>query len=391
MTESERGSVLQSQTRYASNWLHAYPQRLQRHFRGVLALLLTSATVLPLQSALAQKKGDHVQVLAGSALRTVPGGRVVGVLSRALDGPVEMVQGSAVRLRLRGFLSEKSVKLEANGTRAVVAGAAENHGILRTGPSEKDPALATLQLGAVVFPGPRSASFLPVNRTVWVDKSRLAKLTAPAASGALKPTRPEARVSAAQTSAAEPVAQAPRPTAAAAAVPASLVPALPPKQTIGLSALRLSPDGDPITSLPPGTVVSPLTTDNGWTRVRLEGWIQTKSLAAASAKAAGELSAADLRADPKGTKGRAVRWTVETLSYQLGDGLRRELNGEPYLLARGPGNERAILYLAVPDSLISAARALAPLTSVTITARVRTGRSEPGGVPILDLLELVRR
>jgi len=279
-------------------------------------------------TAAGQKKGERVRVLAGSAMRTAPGGQVIGVLSRAFEGPVEMVQGSAVRLRIHGFVSEKAVRLEANRNRGLVGGTGASGGVLRTGPSEKEPELAMLRRGAVVFSGQPSSTFLAVNRTVWVDKSRLAKLTTSRTTASKPPTPPGRTAAAAPKSAEMPAIEAvPRSTTASETNPAIF----------------------------------------------------------------SELSAADLRANPRGTKGRIVRWKVEALSYQLADGLRRELNGEPYLLARGPGTERALLYLAVPDSLVGAARALAPLTSVTVTARVRSGKSEPGGAPILDLLELVRR
>jgi hypothetical protein len=44
-----------------------------------------------------------------------------------------------------------------------------------------------------------------------------------------------------------------------------------------------------------------------------------------------------------------------------------------------------MLYLAVPPSLVNDAKAIIPLTVVQITARVRTGRSSPTNVPILDI------
>lgn len=354
----------------------------------------------------AQKKGERVRVLAGSAMRAAPGGQVVGVLSRVYEAPVEMVQGSAVRLKLNGFVAENDVRIERNGARGVMGGTggrSDDGGTLRTGRGEKEPALAALQRGAVVFPGQKASSYFAVNRTVWVDKSRLAKFTGPATE---KP--------AARTPAKEPVAQnAPKPAGAPAPqkpLPAPAQPvaatvqsngaspssaqdgrARPQMQTAGAGTLRSAPNGTGLFPIPPGTIVTPLNSDAGWTRVRVEGWVPTADLADLDQKGATGITAADLRADPDGMKGRIVRWTVENLSYQLGDGLRRELNGAPYLLARGPGNERAILYLVIPDSLVTAARALAPLSTVTVTAKVRSGKSEPGGVPILDILELVRR
>ena len=50
-----------------------------------------------------------------------------------------------------------------------------------------------------------------------------------------------------------------------------------------------------------------------------------------------------------------------------------------------------ILYLAIPGDLLETAQRLAPLTEVSITARVRNGRSQPTGAPVLDLLTLTRR
>ena len=362
----------------------------------------------PITEAAAQKRGDRVRVLAGSALRTAPGGQVVGVLSRVYESPVEMVQGSAVRLTLNGFVRDQDVRLEANGARALMGpanGRSDIGGTLRTARGEKEPVLATLQRGAVVFPGARSASFFAVSRTIWVDKSRLAKFTGPGAerpatrptaAGAANPNvalqRPRAPAPITGPPAGQPPqAAVPGQPAAQAGAQSSAASASPPMRMTAAAPLRTGPNGNSLLSLPAGTVVTPLSTENGWTRVRVDGWVATAELADLDAKGSAGLSAADLRADPEGMKGRVVRWTVENLSYQLGDGLRRELNGEPYLLARGPGNERAILYLAVPDSLVERARALAPLSTINITARVRSGKSQPGGVPILDLVELLKR
>lgn len=370
------------------NRLQSLDQIFETMKRGACALGVAGMlTAMAANDAAAQKKGERVRVLAGSAMRTAPGGPVVGVLSRTFEAPVEMVQGSAVRLKIAGFVLEREVRLDGNRQRGVVGpagGKSETGGTLRTGPSEKEAELATLNRGAVVFSGQKSSAFLSVNRTIWVDKSRLAKFNVPVA--AAKPAAP-----APKPVAAEPQTPKPAPAQITAPNGRNASPALPLMQTGGASALRSGPDGNIVTSLPKGALVTPLAAENGWTRVRVEGWVPTKDLTEATEKALGELSAADLRADPAGTKGRTVRWTVEALSYQLADGLRRELNGEPYLLARGPGKERSILYLAVPDSLVTAAQALAPLSTVTVTARVRSGRSQPGGVPILDLLELTRR
>jgi hypothetical protein len=131
--------------------------------------------------------------------------------------------------------------------------------------------------------------------------------------------------------------------------------------------------------------------DRGWVRVRLEGWVREGDLVAADSTVA-TLSAADLRASPDQYVGRVVRWEVTSLAFQTADPLRRDMRpDEPYLLARGPGSENALLYLALPASLVEKAKALGPMSHLVVTARVRTGRADPSGVPILDVQTMTNR
>ena len=105
-----------------------------------------------------------------------------------------------------------------------------------------------------------------------------------------------------------------------------------------------------------------------------------------------QLSAADIRANPEAARGKLVRWDVEAVALRAADPLRTGLNaGEQYLLALGPGAEKTLVYIAVPQQLLAGVRSLPPLAAVTVTARIREGRSEPAGVPILDLESLTRR
>jgi hypothetical protein len=98
-----------------------------------------------------------------------------------------------------------------------------------------------------------------------------------------------------------------------------------------------------------------------------------------------------LRASPAAYRGKIVRWEVQVISLQHADVLRKGFAPEePYLIARGPGTEGAILYLAVPPSLVERARGFPQLSNALVTARVRDGRSEPIGVPILDLIGITR-
>ncbi len=140
-----------------------------------------------------------------------------------------------------------------------------------------------------------------------------------------------------------------------------------------------------------GTQVEVIARERDWVRIRLEGWVREGDLIIADSSVR-PLSGADIRNNPAAARGKLVRWEIEAVSLQAADPLRSGLvAGEHYILALGPGAEKTLVYMAVPPSLLAAARSLAPMSPVTVTARVRNGRSEPAGVPILDLQSLTRR
>ena len=169
-----------------------------------------------------------------------------------------------------------------------------------------------------------------------------------------------------------------------------------PHTAVRTTAVRAAPSqGTPETAvvgqIAKGSTVDVIARDRGWVRVRLEGWVREADVVVADSTLR-PLSAADIRSDPEGSKGKLVRWDVQAVALQTADPLRTGLQtGEQYLLALGPGSEKTLVYLAVPQSLLATARGLPPLADVTVTARVRNGRSEPAGVPILDLESLTRR
>ena len=140
-----------------------------------------------------------------------------------------------------------------------------------------------------------------------------------------------------------------------------------------------------------GAPVEVIARDRDWVRVRVEGWVRESDLVVADTTLR-QLSAADIRSNPAAALGKLVRWEVEVVALQTADALRTEFQrGEQYLLALGPGTEKTLVYIAVPPALLTNARSLPPLAQVTVTARVRNGRSDPAGVPILDLESLTRR
>ena len=160
----------------------------------------------------------------------------------------------------------------------------------------------------------------------------------------------------------------------------------------GNVVLREAPEGHALAMLGPGAPLTAIARDHGWVRVRIEGWVREDSVQVSNGST-GSLSAADLRVNPQGAKGKTVKWDVQVLALETADFLHKDLSpDEPYLLARGPGSENTLLYVAVPPSMLASARTLAAAApvSATLVATVRVGRSEPVGVPVLDAVELAR-
>lgn len=155
--------------------------------------------------------------------------------------------------------------------------------------------------------------------------------------------------------------------------------------------VRSAPEAALLGQLRAGATVQALARSRGWVRVRIDGWVPEADLTPADSSFRSGMSAADVRSDPSAARGKVVQWTVEFIALQTADPLRHGLaDEEPYILARGPSGENALLYMVVPPSLMGTARALEPLAKVAVTARVREGRSEPVGIPILDL-QTIRR
>jgi hypothetical protein len=97
-------------------------------------------------------------------------------------------------------------------------------------------------------------------------------------------------------------------------------------------------------------------------------------------------------ADPEAFVGRRATWTVEIVTLQRADRLRRDFReGELYALARVPAAAGAgpYVYLAVPDGLEDRFRRLAPFATVRVVGTVRTGRSALTGNPILDVQQVL--
>jgi hypothetical protein len=334
-------------------------------------------------------------VATAAAARVAPDGRLVATMRVGAAVNAGATKSDWTAVTIEGFLHKSVVRAKKNAlTIQAPSGAA-----LRASADRSAPIVAVIEDGESVERVSASGEWFRVKRDAWVHSRELKTVTAkapPLVGGA--PGRAGASQGAPQKVAALPprAAPAPVPAPASAALPA------PPRADAALAlgdfeashsiVLRAAPDGNPAGSADSAARVRIVARDHGWARVELEGWVRESELLPVDSSSVSAVSAADLRSDPEHYRGSTVRWVVQAIAVQLADPLRKGLApDEPYLLARGPGSESSLLYLALPTTLVASAKALQPLSNILVLARVRAGRSEPSGVPILDVLRIVPR
>jgi hypothetical protein len=338
-----------------------------------------------------------------AAARVAPDGRLVATMRVGAAVKTGATKSDWTAVTIEGFLHKSVVSAKKNAlTIQASSGAA-----LRASGNPSAPIVAVIEDGVKVERLSASGEWFRVKRDAWVQSRELKTVTAkapPLVGGA--PGRASASQGAPQKVSALPPRAAPAPTLAPTPAPASAAasaaPPTPARADAALAlgdfaashpiVLRAAPDGEPAGSADSAARVRIIARDHGWARVELEGWVRESELIPVDSSSVSAVSAADLRSDPDHYRGSTVRWVVQAIAVQQADPLRKGLApDEPYLLARGPGSESSLLYLALPPTLVASAKALQPLANILVLARVRAGRSEPSGVPILDVLRIVPR
>jgi hypothetical protein len=335
-----------------------------RFVRSIIAFGLLGLTALgaPFVSPLQAQATLASPVSAHDAV-----GKAVARLSSGAKLTVGENQGGETKVTLNGWVDESRLRINNEKKTGVVKG--ETMLRVRASASLTGAIYAELRPGVSVTTGGKEGTWIRVTRVMYVPSSSLGKQE-------------------------KTVAKAPEPPAPIAEAPQAAPQAAPTGSYAASRQTKLlrTPGGRVSGELPKGAIVEPMARDHGWVKVRLEGWVNERDLAPADSSYASSITAADLRAEPERMRGKTVRWEVQILSLQTADPLRSDFaKDEPYLLARGPGSENAILYLAVPPSMLQEVKSIPPLTPMIITARVRTGRSEPVGTPILDLKSISKR
>lgn len=365
-----------------------------------LRRLLPIAALL-LAPPLAAQQG---RITATTDIRSAPGGTVVGQLQGGTTWTTGTTRNGYTSVVIEAWVDASRFAAGVDSFPVTIGGSSNLR--IREQPSLQGRILGQWRPGAGMTIVRRQDTWARVRREAWVPSSAISVQAASRPAPQNQPTTTANRPSTPPQSGTTPPASAPganRPAAspqAGATAPAATTGAGDSSPTVAGGALRtdrevpirLGPNGQVLAMLDSGVVVTPQLRERGWVKVTVEGWVPESYTVPADTSFGATLTAADLRADPDGHRGKLVRWRVQVVGMQTADPLRRDMReNEPFLLAIGPAGEEATLYVTVPQGLVNEARSIPPLTFVVLTARVRTGRSNPTGAPILELVSIAER
>ena len=325
--------------------------RPQPAARALLSLALLGLLACPFA---ARARAQQATVRRdGESVTDDPGGRPLGRLAAGVALAVQGTHGTSTQVLLDGWIVRSSVKPTTQDGHDLAVSRDEN---LRVVPNGR--LVARLVKGALLDRVEQRGGWIHVKRAGWV------------ASGGLE----------------------------GAAATASAPPAGPPDTGVDArravlrrqARLYRGPEAPATGVLEAGTPIRITARAGGWTRVEAAGWVKDGDVAQAGGQAVSGVTAADLRASPDEWVGKVLRWTIQFIALQTADELRPDFTpGQRYILARGPAPEYAFVYVIVPPDKLAEVSRLQPLDSLTILARVKSGRSAYLANPILELVDVV--
>ncbi len=316
---------------------------------------------------------DRLEVVVEeTVLKWSATGRLLGHLNRGAGLERLGGRGDWTRVGVRGWMWRPS--LERAGGEWRIAPVREN---LRAEPNGR--ILGTLERGVKVRRVAEDGKWFEIEMIGWLPDSAVrSSVTGTAGSSAA-----EARE--------ETSDESDRKGVAAGGPPATASP--PPASGRGTASrvedeidLRSAPGGAVLTRVPPGTVLRAVERRGAWTRVQIEGWVPSEAVHTDGSTASGPEAVA---LAPDRFTGRRVQWTLEHVALQQAEEWRSEFEtGEWYGLARVP-DRTAYVYLVVPPALLDEFRGLSPFETIRVEGRIRSGRSELTGNPVLEVARLL--
>ncbi|MBI2402419.1 MAG: hypothetical protein HYV20_06750 [Gemmatimonadetes bacterium] len=306
--------------------------------------------------------------------------RILGSVYEGTELIAGQTQDGWVEVILEGWIFGRSVgRTTRDGfDLAVTVSGGEN---LRATPGGR--VLARLANGFLLDEVSRGANgWVQVRRTGWVWGQSLEP--AGASPGPARPAGPGGSAAAAGGVGAAVAPAEPGPTAGAAGLDRAV--------TARQTEVHRIPDSEPTGSLAEDTPVRVLARSGEWVRIATEGWVRESDLRPSSPGVLAGVSGAEVRARPAEFEGKTVQWSVQYLALQTADELRREIPaGQRYMLARGPLPESGFIYVILSPVMVGRIEQVQPLAELVIIARIKAGRSQYLGNPVVELVDLAVR
>lgn len=332
-------------------------------------LVAAGAASIPIGPAVGQ---DRYRVLQRENFRRegAPTGRLLGSVFEGTELTGGQVASGWVEVTLEGWIWGQSLRRVQDGTfdYEVSAGNGEN---LRLEPN--GAVLSRLDTGFLLEAVETAGAWVRVRRTGWMWGRSLERIQ----SGAPPVDPPDVPRT---TGPAQPASGGGQATGLDRAVAAD-----------GAS-LRAVPGGDSTATLAGDAPLRILTRSGEWVRVQMEGWVHESDLRPTSGDVLVGVSGGEVRARPEAFEGRLLQWTLQFVSLQTSDGLRREIpEGQRYMLARGPVPEAGFVYVLLNPTQAAEIERLPSLVEILMLVRVRVGRSRYLANPVVELVEMSPR